>query len=257
MHVIFLCVHVYPACACTHVFCMGMYVHLFICVHTCVSHVYLCSCLCALAPVSWCLQGYMNVHSWSHPLCPLYTGSRIFLALTSTSSFLPRPCWGAALGLPTKPVPTSVGPQDCPLPAPHTHTQLRAAPFSARPPRLPQAPLPCSPWGVGSLGLCLDRGPRAPQEGLGCSQAVVVIAVERGAVAGGCEGPMAPRGGSGHVDAAGAREGRLPVWVRGRAGGSCDVREAAAEKGAPSGVSSPPPVPPRIVGLTGLRHPLC
>lgn len=79
-----------------HMFCMGMYAHLFICVHTCVSHVYLCSCLCALVPVSWCLLEYVNVHSWSHPLCPLYTGSRIFLALTSTSYSCPDP----AVGLP-------------------------------------------------------------------------------------------------------------------------------------------------------------
>lgn len=127
------------------------------------------------------------------------------------------------------------------------------------------APCPHSPWGIGSLGLSLDGGPRAPQEGLGSgAHAIVVVAVERGAVARGWERTMAPRGGSTPrgaqvVDPAGAGDHWLPVGVGGRTGWSRDVREAAVEKGGSSVPTRTPALPgPALAGhcadCRGLSH---
>lgn len=109
----------------------------------------------------------------------------------------------------------------------------------------PPTPWPHSPWGIGSLGLCLDGRPRAPQEGLGGgAHAVVVVAVEWGAVGRGWEGAMAPRGwstprGAQMVEPAGAGNGWWPVGEGGCAGWCRDVREAAVGKGGGSAPRSP------------------
>lgn len=124
---------------------------------------------------------------------------------------------------------------------PCSHGQIWARTSQARghcPPPHAHAHLsPHSPWGIRSLGLCLDGRPRAPQKGLGNgAHGIVVVAVERGAVARGGEGAVAPRGrsaprGAQVVAPAGARDRRLPVGVGGRTGWSRDVRETAVEKG--------------------------
>lgn len=206
------------------------------------------------------------------PCCPLSTRlSEILLAPPSASSLLcsePR--------VPPQPGPHSTR-LTCPLgsptatarpwPAPPRPTVTGPAPCLPRglASNPPHAPCPHSPWGIGSLGLCLDGGPRAPQEGLGSgAHAIVVVAVERGAVARGREGAVAPRGGSTPrwaqvEDPAGARDGRLPVGVGGGAGRSRDVGEAAAEKGGSSAPARTRARPPgRLRGqpvLAGLSLP--
>lgn len=215
----------------------------------------------------------------SQPLPPLSTQLRMepFLALTSalitpllqtlscplpqhkavsTSSAYP---WS----LPPTPtlLPTGQPAPHCPASAPGPQSMHRHLAWPWTPASYPAHSTPCphSPGGIGSLGLCLDGGPRTPQERLGSNtHAVVVVAVERGAVARGWEGPMAPRGGSAPrgaqvVDPAGTGDRWLPVGVGGRTGWSRDVREAAAEKGgssAPAGAPVPPGAPP-----TGQRGP--
>ena len=90
---------------------------------------------------------------------------------------------------------------------------------------------------------------------------MVVVAVERGAVARGWAGPVAPRGGSAPrgaqvVDPAGAGDRWLPMGVGGRTGWSRDVRDAAAEKGgssAPAGAPSPSRGPTRGAAWTPQR----
>lgn len=208
-----------------------------------------------------CVGGPVCVNSCalrSHPLLStLHTALR---DSSSTSISLTPPLLRAPSPSSACPRPTLL---TCPLGSPTT----TARPWPAPPrPRVtgptpclprgpasnpPHAPCPHSPWGIGSLGLCLDGGPRAPQEGLGSgAHAIVVVAVERGAVARGREGAMAPRGGSTPrwaqvEDPAGARDGRLPVGVGGGTGWSRDVREAAAEKGGSSAPArTPGPHPP-------------
>lgn len=167
---------------------------------------------------------------------------------TSAASPLlcPPPVLGLALVLPSSPPtgqPAVTGSTPC----------LPRGPASSP----PHAPCPHSPGGIGGLGLCLDGGPRAPQEGLGSgAHAIVVVAVERGAVARGREGAVAPRGGSTPrraqvEDPAGSRAGRLPVGVGGGTGWSREVGEAAAEKGG----SSAPAGTPGALSRAGLSPP--
>lgn len=217
-----------------------------------------------------CVGGPVNVNTSLTPSCPLCT--QLSEILPAPPSALAPPLLGGlcaahgsaggpesllslALVLPTFPAHWEARPPRPGLgqllPGPRSLARRPACPGALLLTPHTLAPCPHSPWGIGSLGLCLDGGPRAPQEGLGSgAHAIVVVAVERGAVARGREGAMAPRGGSTPrwaqvEDPAGARDGRLPVGVGGGTGRSRDVREAAAEKGGSSAPARTPGPHPR------------
>lgn len=170
--------------------------------------------------------------------------SKIFLDLHQSSSILCSEPW-AVHYLRTKPMvplqpgipPSLTYPQDSPSPRPFLPPDHRLlCPCILSPP----VPCPHSPWGIGSLGLSLDGGPRAPQEGFGSStHAVVVVAVEWGTIAWGREGAMAPWGGSTSrgtqvVEPTGAGDGQRPMWKGGCTGWSSNIRKAAVGKGGGS-----------------------
>lgn len=214
-----------------------------------------------------CVGGPVNVNrcECKHQSHPLLSTLHTALRDSSSTSASPRPSsaqspacrpWlSLALVLPTLPAHWAARPPRPGLgqllPGPRSLVRRPACPGALLLTPHTLAPCPHSPWGIGSLGLCLDGGPRAPQEGLGSgAHAIVVVAVERGAVVRGREGAMAPRGGSTPrraqvEDPAGARDGRLPVGVGGGTGWSRDVGEAAAEKGGSSAPARTPEPPPQ------------
>lgn len=186
------------------------------------------------------------------PSHPLFTQlMENFLALMSA---LIAPLLSILRGGP-RPRNKAMSPSSATLPTGRAALSPLPGAWPLPPPPTPAPPTPCphSPWGVGSLGLCLDGGPGAPQEGLGSAGHSIVVAVERGAVARGGEGAVAPRRrsaprGAQVVAPAGAGERLRPMRIGGCASWRRDVREAAVEREA-QGQPGPQPLPgPHLQG---------